>query len=933
MNLDYREGLLSGGESGPALVPGKPDESLLIRALQHDGIEMPPSGPLPEVIVNDFKKWIAMGAVDPRTEMGKASPVKTLDGEALWSFMPRKNPAIPKVQQPDWPRVPFDAFVLAEIERSGLQPTRDAQPRDLIRRLYLDLIGLPPTFDQIETFVREYEALGGRAVVELVDSLLDNEQFGVRWGRHWLDIARYGESNGDDGLGRNATFPHAWRYRDYVINAFNADIPYDRFITEQIAGDLLPADSAAERNRLLTATGFLAIGAKPAAAMNNNFAMDVVDDQINAIGTGVLGLSIACARCHDHKHDPIPTRDYYALAGIFSSTETMWGAAGKEKLTAPPTPLHEMLDQLPSSPAQPIDRSQPPVFPASYQETVNQLKPLAHSVFDQAAAHFSVKGNIEYTAGTYAKVKDTTLVGKLEKPLSKYSISLWFKNSLKNDARPITAYLFSHAAMGDKGLPGDHLGIGGTHDDDRSGKLFVFNGNGDKKKSVGGYSVIPTNSWNHVVFIRDDQQVRVYLNGRLEIDEAVPSTFGESLDYCLANRSDNFAPLDGNLAAFTLYDRPLSQDEVGQLQQASGQPLGPAPTRPFGFAMGVRDKAKVANTKIHIDGDGGKLGPEVPRGVLTAYQQVGHPSATAWQSLAFGEKESGRLTLAQWLTDPAHPQTARVYVNRIWLHLMGRPIVSTPDDFGVYGARPSHPDLLDHLAETLVRDGWSTKRFIRMLVLSRTYQLDHRCDASLREKDPENNLFARHARQRMDAEVYRDSVLYTAGRIDLSPGPRSAIAEVDALINWPPGAAVSLHRPSQHRSIYLCMMRNSPPPDLAAFDLPDGLTIVGQRPRTTLPTQTLFLLNSPLLVDSATSLAEQMIQQYPDDLSQRVQQLFIRVLSRRASEKELALALQLIQRLDEQLASEITDPERRQLRAWAGLCQSLLVTNEFLFID
>ncbi|NIP98394.1 MAG: DUF1549 domain-containing protein, partial [Akkermansiaceae bacterium] len=282
--LDSREGILRGGESGPALVAGKPEESLLIQAIRQSDREfvMPPEEkePLPEAVVHDFVEWIRMGAPDPRTaggEPGKPGAGEEPGGEALWSFQPLADPTPPATRDAGWPRDPLDHFVLARLEAEGHRPVDDAPPETLARRLYFDLIGLAPTLEEIRDFVEAHEREGQVAVEQLVDRLLASPHFGERWGRHWLDVARYADSNGNDGLGRNPTFPHAWRYRDYVIEAFNRDVPYDRFIKEQIAGDLLPATSVEQRNRQLVATGFLAIGAKPAAAMNQNFAMDVVD--------------------------------------------------------------------------------------------------------------------------------------------------------------------------------------------------------------------------------------------------------------------------------------------------------------------------------------------------------------------------------------------------------------------------------------------------------------------------------------------------------------------------------------------------------------------------------------------------------------------------------------------------------------------------------
>ncbi len=290
LQLDSQAGILRGGEAGPALIAGKADESLIIQALRYDGLEMPPEEPLPESVINDFVKWIERGAADPRTAESLKRAKLAKAASSLWSVQPVEDPELPPVQDTAWAFDPLDRFVLAGIEAAQLRPTSDADARTLIRRLSIDLIGLPPTFEEVEQFAADCQQDRQQSVEYLVDRLLASPQFGERWGRHWLDVARYGESNGNDGLGRNPTFPHAWRYRDYVIAALNADTPYDRFLTEQIAGDLLPSDSPESRDRQLVATGMLAISAKPAKAMNTNFEMDVVADQIDVIGRGVMGI-------------------------------------------------------------------------------------------------------------------------------------------------------------------------------------------------------------------------------------------------------------------------------------------------------------------------------------------------------------------------------------------------------------------------------------------------------------------------------------------------------------------------------------------------------------------------------------------------------------------------------------------------------------------
>lgn len=924
--IDHRAGMLTGGLSGPALVPGDPDNSLIIQALRYDGIEMPPDEPLPNEVIEDFVKWVRQGASDPRVETPIRRASSDDQQESLWSFIPRQDHPVPLSASEDeaWARDPIDAFVLDKLVQAGLTPTHDADPVTLIKRLYFDLVGLAPTRAQVDAFVIDFESSGQTAVSRLVDRLLEDDQFGVRWGRHWLDVARYGESNGDDGLGRNASFPHAWRYRDYVIQAFNDDVPYDRFLIEQIAGDLLPFQDAAQRNRLRIATGFLAIGSKPAVAMNSNFAMDIVDDQINVVCTGVMGLSVACARCHDHKHDPIPTRDYYALAGIFSSTETLYGAGGNEGLTAPPTPLHELYTKLPEQSVAP-DRTSPPLLPAEYHATRESLRPSRHLALTTLPEGVTIDREATYSEQEFAAVKETTISSKLAEPSPSYSVAFWLKNHTNILERPITAYLFSRSTMGDKSLPGDHLGIGGNYDKGKSGKLFVFNGN-QSKQMVAGSTVIDPNSWNHIVMVRDAGRVRIYLNGWLEAEGDLAPTFGESVDFCIANRSDNFAPLNGNIGEFAFFTRAITNEEALSLHAASGQPRGIEPVAVVGLAMGVRDKPAPANTKIHIGGEGGSLGEEVPRGTLNAYRSTPH-------EVTIEEKQSGRLELARWLTHPEHPQTSRVFVNRVWLHLFGQGIVATPDDFGVYGARPTHQELLDHLANRFVDEGWSIKRLIRAIVLSRTYQLHSDADASNLQADPDNRLLARHTRRRLDAESMRDRILLSSGTLECSVGIGSAISEIDALINTEPHTAATLHRPHTHRSVYLCLLRNAPPQELAAFDLPDASTVEGMRPTTNLPTQALFLLNSDFVVEQSMALAERLTRLEPENEAKRVDLAFDLVLLRDASDGEVADSLRVLQEVDHALAEEVTDPDRRRLRAWSGFCQALIMTNEFRYID
>ena len=902
-------------------------EAAAIVAMLRAAEKKPHHKPLAEQVIRDFERWIKLGApwpiaADPQTN------------DSLWAFQPISQPIVPRVKNSRWARDPLDWFVLARLAQEKLKPADDATPTVLIRRMYVDLTGLPPTVEAVEAFRKEYANDRPKAVEKLVDQLLASPHFGERWGRHWLDLARFGESNGNDGLGRNASFPHAWRYRDYVIEAFNRDTPYDRFLTEQIAGDLLPAKSDTERDRNLVATGFLAIGSKPAKAMNQNFDMDVVADQINVVSTAVMGLSVACARCHDHKHDPIPTRDYYALAGIFTSTETLWGKAANEKLTAPATALHQ-LKTMTRKDARPdptlAATAGVPKFAENYHTAIDALKPELHLNFQSAPKGFTVKQDVKFSADNAGAFGGGWLEGQLKKNVDAYTVSFWFRNDLENNARAVTAYLFSRGPKGANGAPGDQVGIGGNYKNNpHAGKLFVFNGNGGV--SIKGKTIVPPNTWNHLVFVRDGKRATLYLNGNAEseLKTEMPVTTRGARDIFIGGRNDYFSlTLEGNMAEFALFPRALDPAEILQLHTASGRPKGsgkklapqksPKPA-PSNLAMGVREGKKPADTKINKNGESNKLGEAVPRGFLSATKMA--------DAVSIDSKQSGRRQLAQWLTHPSHPLTARVMVNRVWLHLFGRAIVDTPDDFGVYGARPTHPELLDHLAQRFIAEKWSVKKLIRAIVLSRTYQLGSQPTAAQVRADPDNRWLARHHRRRLDAESVRDSILAASGQLNRAPRHGSDVSQLDVLINWPPGESAVIHRPSTHRSIYLCLLRHAPPPELSAFDLPTGVKPMGQRHVTTAPTSALYLMNNEMVVKQSRRFAVQLLDKAGADPASRVRWAFRRALQRNPSRAETRRVIKLVNTLQ----TETRNPGN-ETSTWATICQALLTTSEFRYID
>jgi hypothetical protein len=750
--LDTREGVRKGGDLGPAVVPGNLDESLLIQAVryQDDDLKMPPKNRLSEEAVADLERWVAMGAPDPRD--GKApAVVKTIDIEAgrkFWSFQPPRTSVPPAVQNEAWPRTDIDRFLLARLEAKGLRPVRDADRYTLIRRVYFDLFGLPPTPEEIETFVNDPSPAALEAVV---DRLLALPQFGERWGRHWLDVARYAESSGKQV---NYNYPHAWRYRDYVIDAFNSDKPFDRFVKEQIAGDLMPACDAHERASQIVATGFLAIGPKPHVERNMvQFQLDMADEQIDVTGQAFLGLTVACARCHDHKFDPIPSRDYYAMVGIFNSTQTCFGT------------LRIVQNQNPSRLIRlPDDSGQP------------------------------------------AGLDRLTDAGRkrLEEQIDEYR----------------QAY----------------------EPHKRSGKAFL---------------VLP--------IIRAGIRMHMF---------------------------------ESQLASY----------------EADGTPKL--------LAMGVLDRSAPRDSPLYQRGELEKPGEIVPRGVV---QVVSRNVPTITQG-------SGRLELAEWLASRDNPLTARVLVNRVWLHLFGRGLVPTPDNFGAAGQPPSHPELLDQLAVSFMDNGWSVKGLIRQIVLSRAYQLDSQFDARSFEVDPDDVLVWRMSKRRLEGEALRDAMLTISGQINRSKAKGSVVGRSgEGYANIALLASVA-EAQGNLPSVYLGVLRANFIESLALFDFPDASIVASQRSSTTVPAQGLYLLNSPFVIRNADAAAARVVGAGECGCPcEQIQHAYLQVFGRPASEQEERAAEAFLAANTPASSNDPAQAAAAQKSALAALYQALFASADFLY--
>jgi hypothetical protein len=706
---------------------------------------MPPKEKLAEAVLGDFEQWVRMGAPDPRA--GGAPVVRQgIDlekGRQFWAFQTPRRHSPPTVRDTTWPRSDVDRFLLARLETRGLRPVADADRHTLLRRVSFDLIGLPPTPKEVEAFAADSSP---RAFEAVVDRLLASPRFGERWGRYWLDVARYAETSGRQV---NFNYPHAWRYRDYVIAAFNADKPFDRFVREQVAGDLLPAKGQRQRAEQQTATGFLAIGPKPHSERNPlQFQLDVADEQIDATFQAFQGLTVACARCHDHKFDPLPQKDYYALAGIFRSTETCYGTI-RVIQSFHPSPLLEFTADSGLPPGQ------------------GPLTPGARTALERQVAAIRERRDRQAKAGL-----------------------------------PMTGQDFNQLAIA-----------------------------------------------------------------------------------------------EGRLASYVADGTPRRR------------------------AMGARERAAPADSPLYVRGEVDKPGAAVPRGL---------PRVLARRPVAIPPGHSGRLELAEWLASRDNPLTARVFVNRVWLHLFGRGLVPTPDNFGAGGLPPSNPALLDDLAVSFMEGGWSVKRLIRRMVLSRAYRLSGRHDEANFKADPDNSLVWRMTPRRLEAEALRDALLAVSGELVLTPPAGSPVALAGEGPSTPLMRQVSqLDARDFHRAVYLPVLRDNLLESLALFDFADPNQVVGERVATNVPAQGLYLLNGPFVQARAEAAAGRLLAEQTGE-ADRLRGAYLTFLGRPPTARERQAAEQFLAHYPRALTRDGVAAGRQPKATWAALCQALFASADFL---
>jgi hypothetical protein len=872
--LDSKAGIAAGGDSGPAFVAGKPKESLLIKSLHYTtDTKMPPKGKLPETVIRDFEQWVTLGAPDPRaaeTGSKKQIGMSLEEGRKFWSYQLPKLPAIPEVKQQAWASNEIDRFILASLEKNTLQPNPPADPAVLIRRLFFDLTGLPPTPEQVDAFVADPSEA---AYAKLVDTLLNSPQFGERWGRHWLDVARFGESLTLRGF----ILKDAWRYRDYVIEAFNSDVPFDRFLKQQIAGDLLPAASTEEARRNLIATTFLALGNTNLEEQDKKqLVMDFVDEQLDVIGKGLLGQTITCARCHDHKFDPIPTKDYYSLAGILKNSKSMEHSNVSKWIEVP----------LPTDPATEAEIKR-------YEGLIAQLQ---------------------------TKIKEEKAKLASNKPSSKKAIL---------PISEVTGIVVDDAAAKKVGNwmvsthSGFYIGEGYVHDMDgeKGNKTLSFE---PQLPATGKYEVrlayspgaSRSNAVPVTVFGADGEKT---INVNMQLAPNIEGRFVSLGQFKFEKTGQSFVIVanegtKGHVTADAVVFIPLddkaeqgngNKDDMATVKALEAelkrlQDNGPKRET----AISVIEEKKIEEVKVHVRGSVHNLGELAPRGFL----RVTNPDP-----VAFPKSQSGRKELADWIASDENPLTSRVMVNRLWHWLFGSGLVRTVDNFGTTGEKPSHPELLDYLAVRFVQENWSVKRLLREMVLSKTYRQSSKPTPETLAADPENRLLGRANRKRLEAEAIRDNMLVVSGQLN----SKSHGASFSQTL----GADYNFKSNDTRRSVYLPVFRNSIPELFEVFDFADASMVVGRRNTSTVAPQALYFLNNPFPIEQARQAASRLLSESHSDDDSRIRRSYRLTLGREPTSQETEIALKFLK--------QNSDPKA----AWASIYQTLFATADFRFLN
>jgi hypothetical protein len=1041
--------MLRGGAQGPAVVPGRPDDSLLIKAIRHEGLKMPLGGKLTDSEIEALVQWVNQGAVWPEeASKGTAGPQDPEFYDKIkrehWAFQPVRNPGLPAVKDSAWSDHPVDRFIQAGLEQKGLRPSPPADRQTLARRLSFVLTGLPPTPLEVDLFVRD-SAPG--AYERLVDRLLSSPHFGERWARHWMDVMRFGETFGNDW---NYELHGAWHYRDYVIRAFNGDVPYDQLVREHLAGDLLEKPRLNRQlglNESLIGTAFYRLGEQghDDCIYFRAVRTDVVDNQIDVLGKAFLGLTVACARCHDHKLDPIPTADYYALYGVLTSSRMVMRTADLPETNRRfKQQLVELKPQIRGELAThwardadsiaryllaadrawkglapderdlkelPVDRVQSwltllnrrkiemddPLFPWVEVSKSEQLDSDWRQLADRYASeeksrtaynqeHFEPFGDFRhggfggwhpeglgleggvspsgefavtltgkeavagiYPSGLYTHIVSERLNGAVRSPavpknrkflsiqalgghlgsrrtildncmlsedyetLSQDSPA-WLKIPSRHEQKEMPFYVelvtkaFNprlpdrpgrlNAKPEELASPFSYFGITRAvlHDEDASPKIELTyvqrlfddpNPPADLKTLAARYAAILRKSleaWGSGKATDEDARwLQWFVQNQLV-------TNSRDLSPRLQSLTDEYRAIDSRITAPTVFHG------MADLDQGYDVPV---------FLAGIPEHP----------------GKVVPRGFLQLMSE---------SDAGISTQGSGRREVAELIASPRNPLTARVMVNRIWHHLFGAGIVTTTDNFGRYGEPPSNPSLLDYLAGRFVEEGWSTKKLIRLVVLSKTFQQSSQQSPAAVEADPQNRLLHRYPVRRLEAEAIRDAILFTSGRLDRTLyGPsihpyRTEPKDYRKLYKGPLDG-------DGRRSIYLKVTRHEGPRFLEIFDFPEPMVPRGTRDNTNVPPQALALMNDPFVLDQAGYWAEQLVKDDSPSAETRLDGMFRMALGRLPESGERQRFSELVVEVAGQHRVE-KEKILTEKKAWKDVAHSLFLLKEFVYI-
>ncbi|MDZ4859416.1 MAG: PSD1 and planctomycete cytochrome C domain-containing protein [Candidatus Hydrogenedentes bacterium] len=851
--LDTREGMRKGGASGKAaVVPGAPEQSLVLEAIryQNPDLKMPPKHQLDQAAVDAISAWIVSGAPDPREF--SANAVKQSQ-KKLWALEPVSDPAPPVVARADWPQTPIDAFILSKLEVQSLAPAPPASKHSLIRRATIDLTGLPPTADEVDAFISDESP---EAFAAVIDRLLASPAYGERWARHWLDVARYADTKGYVyGDREEARFIHSYVYRDWVIGALNADIPYDQFLLLQIAGDQIVTEANKEN---LAAMGFLTLGRRFLGVTH-----DIIDDRIDTLMRGTQALTVACARCHDHKFDPIPTEDYYSLYGVFAgSSERAVQLAGNPE----PTEAFKAYTGLHDARVEEFQKQFEQKASALSTRLRAQIKEYLIAVLEADSLPTE-----EFYEIRQADEMNPTIVRKWQAYLLKRTPEDPIFGPWKSFAQmPPESFGESAKTYVDASFPKvEPVPVKDTSEAVPAAPLF-------NTRVAGLFREKPPTSMKDVAERYGELFQSVRESWRDTLEQAaikgepqparLPDADEEALRQVLYAADSPVTVPSGAIVDQEWYFDEPARVELGRLQRLVDASIIEQPGSPP-HAVILEDRAEQRNARVFKRGNPATRGDEAPRRYLMA---LSGPDRKPF------EHGSGRLELARAIASAENPLTARVMVNRIWQHHFGQGLVATPSDFGSRSELPSHPELLDWLATKFVRDGWSMKKLHRVIMLSNVYQQSSESAgdiAAAESVDPENRLLWRFNRQRLDFESMRDAILAVSGNLDATMGGRGTD------IVKPPYSA--------RRTIYGYVDRQFLPAVFRVFDFPNPDMHSPQRYDTTVPQQSLFLMNSPFLMEQARGLAARTADAATVRTDDRVQAMYRVAYQRAASEDEI----------------------------------------------